>query len=79
MRCVPVTEANGPLKVVGRETPRPGPGQIGVTVEACGLCHSDVFTTSAGFPGIEELGGARTRLPLPYSASTLPTPGPSRR
>ena len=53
MRCIPVTKANGPLEVVERETPKPGPGQIGITIEACGICHSDVFVTSAGFPGIQ--------------------------
>jgi D-arabinose 1-dehydrogenase-like Zn-dependent alcohol dehydrogenase len=53
MKCIPITEPNGPLNVVERDTPTPGPGQILVDVEACGVCHSDVFTTSAGFPGIE--------------------------
>jgi len=53
MRCVPVTEPNGPLKVVERETPSPKRGQIGIAVEACGVCHSDVFVTSGGFPGLE--------------------------
>jgi propanol-preferring alcohol dehydrogenase len=52
MRCVPVTAPNGPLEVVERETPKPGPGQVGIAIEACGICHSDVFVTSAGFPGI---------------------------
>jgi len=53
MRCVPVTKPNGPLEVVERETPEPGPGTIGVRVEACGVCHSDVFVTSGGFPGLQ--------------------------
>lgn len=52
MRCVPAVEPNGPLEVVERDMPSPGPGQIGIWVEACGICHSDVFVTSAGFPGI---------------------------
>ena len=53
MKCVPVTEPNGPLNVVERETPSPERGQIGIVVEACGICHSDVFVTSGGFPGLE--------------------------
>lgn len=53
MKCVVVTEPNGPLNVVERQTPKPGAGEILVEVEACGVCHSDVFTTSGGFPGIE--------------------------
>jgi D-arabinose 1-dehydrogenase-like Zn-dependent alcohol dehydrogenase len=52
MRCVPVTSANGPLEVIEREKPTPGPGQIGISIEACGVCHSDVFVTSAGFAGL---------------------------
>jgi D-arabinose 1-dehydrogenase-like Zn-dependent alcohol dehydrogenase len=52
MKCVPVTEPNGPLNVVERETPSPSPGQILIAVEACGICHSDVFVTSGGFPGL---------------------------
>jgi D-arabinose 1-dehydrogenase-like Zn-dependent alcohol dehydrogenase len=53
MKCVPVVSANGPLDVVEREKPAPGPGQIGITIEACGICHSDVFVTSGGFEGLE--------------------------
>ncbi len=52
MQCVPVTKANGPLSVVERDKPKPGPNQIGIIVEACGVCHSDVFVTSGGFPGL---------------------------
>jgi D-arabinose 1-dehydrogenase-like Zn-dependent alcohol dehydrogenase len=52
MRCVPVTEPNGPLTVVERPTPTPGSFEIGIKVEACGVCHSDVFVTSGGFPGL---------------------------
>lgn len=53
MKCVPVTKPNGPLEVVERDTPDPGPGQVRIKVEACGVCHSDVFITSGGFPGIQ--------------------------
>lgn len=53
MRCVPVTEPNGPLQVVERDQPEPQAGQVRVRVEACGICHSDVFVTSGGFPGIQ--------------------------
>jgi len=53
MKCIPVTSANGPLEVVEREKPAPRPGQIGITIEACGICHSDVFVASGGFEGLE--------------------------
>src|SRR6188768_2949746 len=41
MRAVQVTEANGALELVEREVPSPGPGEVLVKVEACGVCHSD--------------------------------------
>ena len=35
-----------------REIPEPGPGQVRIRVEACGVCHSDVLTKEGGLPGI---------------------------
>jgi alcohol dehydrogenase, propanol-preferring len=34
--------AHEPLKLIEREDPNPGPGQVVVDVRAAGLCHSDV-------------------------------------
>jgi D-arabinose 1-dehydrogenase-like Zn-dependent alcohol dehydrogenase len=48
MRCVQVTRPNGPLELVERDIPEPGPG----TVQACGICHSDSFTKEGTFPGV---------------------------
>jgi len=53
MRAVPVTRAGGPLEMVEREIPEPGPGFARVRIEACGVCHSDVLTKEGLFPGIE--------------------------
>jgi D-arabinose 1-dehydrogenase-like Zn-dependent alcohol dehydrogenase len=52
MRAVQVTRQNGPLELVEREIPEPGPGQVRIRVEACGICHSDSFTKEGTFPGI---------------------------
>jgi len=52
MRAVEVTSAKGPLKLVEREIPQPGPRQVRVKVQACGLCHSDSFTKEGTWPGI---------------------------
>jgi D-arabinose 1-dehydrogenase-like Zn-dependent alcohol dehydrogenase len=52
MRVAQVTHAHGPIDVVERPIPEPGPGQVRVKVQACGLCHSDVITKEAAFPGI---------------------------
>jgi propanol-preferring alcohol dehydrogenase len=43
MKAVQVTKANGTFEVVERDVPEPGPGQVRIKVEACGICHSDAF------------------------------------
>jgi D-arabinose 1-dehydrogenase-like Zn-dependent alcohol dehydrogenase len=53
MRVAQVTEPNGPLEIVVRETPEPGIGSVRVKVEACGICHSDALTKEGAWPGIE--------------------------
>jgi D-arabinose 1-dehydrogenase-like Zn-dependent alcohol dehydrogenase len=52
MRVAQVTAAHGPIEVVERPIPDPGPGKVRVKVEACGLCHSDTVTKESLFPGI---------------------------
>jgi len=52
MRVAQVTAARGPIEVVERPIPDPGPGKVRVKVEACGLCHSDTVTKDSLFPGI---------------------------
>jgi len=52
MRAVEVTSPQGPLKMVEREIPQPGPRQVRIKVQACGLCHSDSFTKEGTWPGI---------------------------
>ena len=44
--------ANAPFEIVEREFPEPGPGQVRIRVQACGLCHSDHYTKEGKFPGI---------------------------
>ncbi|MFO0574831.1 MAG: alcohol dehydrogenase [Polyangia bacterium] len=53
MRAVQVGKANAPFEVVEREIPEPGPRTVRVKVEACGMCHSDVFVRSGGYPGLQ--------------------------
>lgn len=52
MRAVQVKEANGPFELVERDIPTPGPGQVLIKVQACGVCHSDAFTKLGLFPGL---------------------------
>jgi len=50
-RAVQVTKP-GNLEVVEREVTTPGPGQVRIRVEACGVCHSDVLTVEGADPNI---------------------------
>ena len=52
MRAVEATGPQGPLKMVEREIPQPGPRQVRIKVQACGLCHSDSMTKDGIWPGI---------------------------
>jgi D-arabinose 1-dehydrogenase-like Zn-dependent alcohol dehydrogenase len=52
MNAVQVSRAGGDLEVVERDIPETGPGQVRIRVQACGVCHSDVFTKEGLFPGI---------------------------
>jgi D-arabinose 1-dehydrogenase-like Zn-dependent alcohol dehydrogenase len=52
MRVAQVTSANGPIEVVDRPIPDPGPGKVRVKVAACGICHSDSVTKENLFPGL---------------------------
>jgi D-arabinose 1-dehydrogenase-like Zn-dependent alcohol dehydrogenase len=70
MRAAQIAKPGGEFEVVEREIPKPGAGKVLIKVQACGVCHSDVFVKEAlwpefsirGFPGtnvvgvIEELG-----------------------
>ena len=53
MRAVQVSKANGPLELVERDIPAPGPKQVRIRIQACGVCHSDSFTQMGAFPGIQ--------------------------
>ncbi|MGH8656606.1 MAG: alcohol dehydrogenase [Gammaproteobacteria bacterium] len=53
MRVVQVPRPNGPFEIVEREIPQPGAGQVGIKVEACGVCHSDAMTKEGTWPGIQ--------------------------
>jgi len=44
--------APGELRVVERRVLEPGPGQVRIRVEACGICHTDAFTVTGTYPGV---------------------------
>lgn len=39
--------------VVERDVPVPGPEEVRVSVDACGVCHSDAFLKEGQWPGVE--------------------------
>ena len=52
-RAVQVPRPGGPFEIVEREILQPGPRQVRVQVQACGLCHSDVLTKEGHWPGMK--------------------------
>ena len=53
MRAVQVPEAGGEFEVVERDRPDPGPDEVRVAVDACGVCYSDSYTKEGTYPGID--------------------------
>ncbi|WP_225849959.1 alcohol dehydrogenase [Streptomyces sp. HPF1205] len=51
-RAAQVGVAGGPFEIVEREVLRPGRGHVRVSVEACGICHSDAGMVNGVFPGL---------------------------
>jgi alcohol dehydrogenase len=52
MRAMVVKKAGGPLQAEERDIPAPGPQEVRIRVQACGVCHSDSVTVGGLFPGI---------------------------
>ncbi|MET9342130.1 alcohol dehydrogenase catalytic domain-containing protein [Nonomuraea sp. NPDC003804] len=50
-RSMQVAEPGGEMSLVLVDTREPGPGQVRITVEACGVCHSDALITGGHLPG----------------------------
>ena len=53
MKAVQVPKPNAGFEVVDRDIPDPKPRQVRIKVQACGVCHSDMFTVVGAFPGIQ--------------------------
>ncbi len=52
MTAVQIRSPGGPFEVVKREIPAPGANEIRIRVQACGICHSDVFVKEGYWPGL---------------------------
>ena len=53
MRAMVVRERGGPFAAEERDIPVPGPEEMRIRVQACGVCHSDVVTVQGLFPIIQ--------------------------
>src|ERR1700730_5600258 len=53
MKAAPVPKPGADFQIVEREIPKPGAGEVRIKVQACGICHSDVFTKEGQWPGIQ--------------------------
>jgi D-arabinose 1-dehydrogenase-like Zn-dependent alcohol dehydrogenase len=53
MKAAQIPKPGADFEIVEREIPKPGAGEVRIKVQACGVCHSDMFTKEGAWPGIE--------------------------
>ena len=53
MKAAQIPKPGADFQIVEREIPKPGPGQVLIKVQACGVCHSDALTKEGQWPGIQ--------------------------
>jgi D-arabinose 1-dehydrogenase-like Zn-dependent alcohol dehydrogenase len=53
MKVAAIPKPGADFQIAEREIPKPGAGHVLIKVQACGVCHSDVFTKDGGWPGIQ--------------------------
>src|SRR6201997_1343220 len=53
MKAAQIPKPGADFQIVEREIPKPGPGHVLIKVQACGVCHSDLFTKEGAWPGIQ--------------------------
>lgn len=53
MKVAQISKPGGDFEIVERDIPKPGAGEVRVKVQACGVCHSDMFTKEGAWPGIQ--------------------------
>jgi len=78
MKSAVVTAFDAPLEIQERPVPQPGPGQVLVRMEACGLCHTDIHAAHGDWPVKPSppfVPGPLEPVPLPEFAP-LPVPAP---
>ena len=53
MKAAQIPRPGADFEIVEREIPKPSAGQVRLKVQACGVCHSDMFTKEGAWPGIQ--------------------------
>ena len=53
MQAVQVPQPGADFELVERDMPEPGPAQVRIRVQACGICHSDSLVKEGTYPGIQ--------------------------
>jgi D-arabinose 1-dehydrogenase-like Zn-dependent alcohol dehydrogenase len=53
MLAMMVPSAGAKLTREQRDIPKPGPGEVRIRVQACGVCHSDSLTVAGRIPGFK--------------------------
>jgi D-arabinose 1-dehydrogenase-like Zn-dependent alcohol dehydrogenase len=51
-KAVQVKSAGAPLELADVETTPPGPGEVRISVKACGICGTDALFVAGDFPGL---------------------------
>ena len=53
MTAVHIRRPGAPFEVITRGIPEPGPNTVRIKVQACGICHSDLFVKEGHWPGLQ--------------------------
>ncbi len=53
MKAAQISKPGADFEIVERDIPTPLAREVRIKVEACGICHSDVFTKEGAWPGIQ--------------------------
>ena len=69
IRAAVLEEFGAPLAVQELDLAEPGPGEVLVRLEACGVCHTDLYTAS----GVDPSGYAPAVLGHEGAASSRPS------
>lgn len=53
MKVAQITKPGSGFQIAEREIPKPGPGEVLIKVQACGVCHSDSLVAEGAWPGVQ--------------------------